>query len=103
MWLHQTSWYKNCGKETYSKAIEIYGAKKVNKQKAIEFNEKYIEISDCNYIEKTGIHYICQDKHLIELIMYYWKDRLTCKCMMRKYDIVMYCKECLENINRRCN
>lgn len=101
MSLQQTNWYKNCGKETYEKTIELFEKKKVNRQKLINFLEEYIEITDCNYIEKTGIHYICQDKRLIELIMYYWMDRLTCKCRMRKYDIVRYCKACLEDINRR--
>ena len=84
MSLQQTAWYKFYGKETYLKAIEIFEVKRVNRQKAIKFT---------NSIDNT----ICQDIHLRYLINCYWRDRSNCM----KSRIVRYCKECLEDINRR--
>lgn len=85
MLLQQTNWYKFYGKETYLKAIEIFGVKKVNRQKAINFCNGYIENS------------ICQDIELKHLINGYWGDRSN----YRKGKIVKYCKDCLDDINRR--
>ena len=84
MSLQQSAWYKFYGKETYLKAIEIFEVKRVNRQKAIKFT---------NSIENT----ICQDIQLKYLINCYWRDRSNCM----KSRIVNYCKECLEDINRR--
>lgn len=84
MSLKQTVWYKFYGKETYLKAIEIFEVKRVNRQKASKFTDSINNI-------------ICQDIHLLYLIDCYWGDRSN----YRKREIVKYCKECLEDINRR--
>ena len=84
MSLKQTAWYKFYGKETYLKGIEIFGVKRVNRQKASKFTDN---------INNS----ICQDIHLRYLVNCYWRDRSN--CMKRR--IVNYCKESLEDINRR--
>lgn len=86
MSLKQTGWYKFYGKQTYLKAIEIFDVKRVNRQKASKFTDNINNI-------------ICQDIHLQYLINCYWRERSN----YRKSKIVKYCKECLEDINRRFN
>ena len=84
MSLKQSAWYKFYGKQTYLKAIEIFNVKRVNRQKASKFTDN---------IDNS----ICQDIQLRYLINCYWRDRSNCM----KSRIVRYCKECLEDINRR--
>ena len=84
MSLKQTAWYKFYGKQTYLKAIEIFGVKRVNRQKASKFTDN---------INNS----ICQDIHLRYLVDCYWRDRSN----YMKRRIINYCKECLEDINRR--
>ena len=84
MSLKQTAWYKFYGKQTYLKAIEIFDVKRVNRQKASKFTDN---------IDNS----ICQDIQLRYLVNCYWRDRSNCT----KERIVDYCKECLEDINRR--
>lgn len=86
MSLQQSGWYKFYGEKTYLKAIEIFDVKKVNTQKAKVFTNNINNI-------------ICQDIHLQYLVESYWRDRSN----YRKREIVKYCKDCLEDINRRFN